>query len=266
VPEGTKFEQRGFAPESAGPEETPLTAEQADALMGGSAMMADGTPSEPDPEGTETAEVSPEPAKKIKIGSREFDDTDQAWAYAQELEQEKIAADAFRHGVETASYTQQGNLPQAPAAPEELDPEFYTNPQEFLRKRDAKLLAQAEERVNAGISMKERNAQTWSSFYKDYPDLANAGRLVQMALNENFDRLKHVQLPIALKEIAEKARQMKKEIIESELPGKTMPTVKAGASAGKGSGVTPKAAPEQALSFTQQMKNMRKNKTAKMRR
>lgn len=259
VPKDTLFEARGFAQESAEPEGEELTAEQADALIGKAPAVA-------------AAEVTPEAAEPeeekapIKIGSREFKNQAEAFAYAQELEQEKLANDAFRHGVEVASQTPQGNPAPAAQQAEELDPEFYTDPQSYMRKRDARIAAEIEARVHGSIEMKERNAQTWDGFYKNYPDLASVRKLVDITFKENFERLKHVKLEVALKEIADKARAFKQEITEASMPGKTLAKVTQAASAGKGTGVTPQAKEEPVLNFTQQLRNMRKTKAQRMRR
>lgn len=259
APEGTVFENRGFMTDITADDGQPeLTPEQADAVMAGAG--AGEMPVAP--------EVTPEaaPAAKVRIGSREFTNTEEAWAYAQELEQEKIAADAFRQGVETASQAREGNLPPVPREPEQIDPLFYTDPAAYFRKREDEIAAQVTAKVNQGLTMKEKNAETWTKFYSDYPDLLKAQPLVQLNLNAEWENLKHVETGKALKIIAEKARAMKREMLTDELPAQALPRVPQGASAGRGIGVTPTEAKEQDLNLIQQFRNMRKNRTSRMRR
>src|SRR4051812_5805032 len=91
-----KFEIRGFNTEPE-PAAEQMSAEEAD-------RIALGAEEAPAPEAE-----APKKEPKVKIGSREFETADEAWAYAQELEQQKLVADAFQHGIETASQGQLGN-------------------------------------------------------------------------------------------------------------------------------------------------------------
>jgi len=243
-----------------------LTPEQADALMAGGAAAPVPAEAAQEEEVEGAPEVPQAAAPKVRIGSREFATAEEAWTYAQELEQEKIAADAFRQGVETAAQAQQSNLPPAPQEPEQIDPLFYTDPAAWSRKREAELAAQIEARINQNLTIKERNAQTWTKFYSDYPDLAKAQPLVQLALNQDWNTLQHIETGKALKLLADKVRAMKREMLADELPGQTLPQVRQTASAGRGVGVTPAAPKEQALNFIQQMRTMTKKKASRMRR
>lgn len=257
ITEDTAFEIRGFNTEPEA-EQTGLSAEDADRIAAG--ITAGGATS------PEVATPEPKAEAKIKIGDREFADTQEAWAYAQELEREKLAADAFRHGIETASRAAPGNPPPRPEEPTEIDPLFYTDPQAYHKKLAAELKQQVLSEVDQVQVKKQRNDETWKQFYQDYPDLAKSGVLVQVALDHNWERLKLVNTNIALKEIAQMARAMKKEITDADAPGQELPRVGSTASPGNGTQVTRKVPEERALSFVEQFRNINKKRNAPPRR
>ncbi len=279
----TKFRRGGFKPaaeiiaeteqaEAAGV--TPPAEEPADAVMA-AAIEAD-TLNYETPEGvtvtgmgeTEVTEpeteAAPTEAPKFKIGSREFTNQEEAWAYAEQMEQERNAADAFRQGVEAASRLNPGNPPPqaaVPLAPQEIDPEYYTNPEAYFTKREQELIVKAKAAVQQDLTQRQTHEATWSQFYSDYPDLSSAREFVDLTLQQNWDTLRHVETKQALKQLAEKTRAKLKPIIEARMPKTQLPKVTTAASPGGTQQVTPKAAAKPALNFTQQMKNLRKNRT-----
>ena len=210
-------------------------------------------------------EEATEPAAKIKIGTREFDTQGEAWAYAEELERKQDTADAFRQGVELASQTQKGNLPEAPAAPEppkEIDPEYYTNPEAYFAKRESAMIARAEAKVNEGIQRRQSHESTWNSFYSEYPDLGHVRELVDLTLQQNWNALQHIETKAALKMLADRTRAKLKPYAESVTPKVTLPRVTTTASPGGAAGVTPKTAPKQVLNFAQQLKQNKRSRGA----
>lgn len=253
-----KFEIRGFNAGAAGEEaqgegENEVSAEEADQIMAGA------TP------GAASQGEIPKAEPKVKIGDREFATSEEAWSYAQELEREKLAADAFRHGLETAQQVQLGNPQPAQAAPEEsdsFDVEFYANPKEFLKKYGENIKSQVKTELEQQQSLKQKNDETWKQFYSDYPDLVSAQKLVQITLSENFDRLRHVNTKVALKEIADKVREERKRLVADLLPGTELKQVKQTASPGGGHEVTRPQAEDKALSLVQQFRNIKRKRTA----
>lgn len=267
--ESVVFERRGFMtaaepevlPEGV-TEEREVSAEEADKIMAEALPQVPGDGDSP--EGEEVAGEE-KVATKIRIGTREFSNQEDAWAYAQELEQEKIAADAFRHGVETAT---KGNPPPSAPQPdpdEKFDEEFYTNPKEYLKKRDERIAQQVLRQVSQTQTVTERNKQTWDKFYGEYPDLANAKELVQLTLTQNWDNLKEVETERALKIIAEKARDKRKALVADLLPGKELPRTKNAVSSGSGVRVTPQKVEEKNLTMVEQMAKVKRERAAKAR-
>lgn len=245
------------------------------------ATFADGTTSElqakeePTPalaEPEQTAEGAKEApaagAVKIKIGERTFTSQDEAIAYAEDLERQRLVDEAFRQGIETAQQVA-GSNPTAAAAVAPQEPEtvpdiYYTNPAAYLKQRDEQILARATQAINEQAAKQERNKATWQKFWSDYPDLASneaTKDLTDKIYRENFDRLKHVKTEVALKEIATKTREMMKGLGVTILPQKTLPSItKPVVSSGSSSTTTRPRQEEKVLNWTQQMKNMKKAK------
>jgi hypothetical protein len=293
----TKFEVRGFRPtepdEESAQEEAPeeplsgmlsdgqeLSAEEADATAAGMQTQAepvdnsvDNGDSEQSPE--KNLQEAHRKEAKIKIGTREFDNQEDAWAYAQELEQEKIANDAFRHGIETASRAQKGNNPGEPQPEEDEDPnfetEFYTDPKGTLKKYAQRITEQVTRQVRQEAETKQKNEQTWTKFKSTYPDLAGPDEFADVQSfifsPQNWNNLKHLDTEKALKIAADAVREKYSRILKSRMPGKELKTVKTPASPGNGINVTPQKREEPALNFVTQAKQWKAKRTAKpMRR
>lgn len=217
----------------------------------------------------EVTEVPAEPeaeaeAPKFKIGSREFAKQEEAWAYAEQIEQERVAADAFRQGVELASRAAQGNpapQPAAPQEPAEIDPEYYTNPQSYFQKREAQIIARAQAAIRQDQERATTHEQTWTQFYTEYPDLAAAKEFVDLTLQQNWNTLQHVETKQALKQLAEKTRAKLKPIIDARMPKTQLPKVATAVSAGGSQQVTQKEKAYRPLSFVEQQKNIKKSRT-----
>lgn len=284
VDANTKFEARGFRKADA--EEAPaeevlggmiedgqeLSAEEADAA----AEAIQTQPEDGDSaEDGETEAEAPRKEPKIKIGTREFENAEDAWAYAQELEQEKVAADAFRHGVEVASKTAPGNtesVKQAePEEDEHFDTEFYADPKGFLKKYGQKITEQVTRQIKQEADTQNKNEQTWTKFKSTYPDLSGPDEFSDVQTYifrpENWENLKHLETDKALKIAADAVREKYSRILKNKLPGQELKTVKTPTSPGNGINVTPKKTDEPALNFVAQAKQWKAKRTAKpMRR
>lgn len=274
VPAGTKFEIRGFmgGDPATAPTTKEVSAEEADALMSAAPVMseedAEIVQSLGDPQAEE--EVPAAAAKgepKIRIGNREFATSDEAWLYAQELEQEKIAADAFRQGVEIAQRASPGNpAPEVPQVDpdEKFDEEFYANPKEYLKKRDERIAEKVQGEVTRKAEMARRTEDTWSKFKSTYPDLSGADEFadVQSFIREpgNWSQLQHMDTDKALKIAADAIRGKYARILKSRMPGEELAQVKTAASPGGGVRVTREVQPEKMLNFVQQHNTLMKKK------
>ena len=209
------------------------------------------------------AEEVAEEAPKFKLAGKEFQTQEEAWAYAEELEREKAAADAFRQGVEMASQAQ-GSYPPpqpaAPPAPKEIDPLYYTDPQAYFQKMQAEIVDSARSRIRQEAQAEESKRNLWNKFYSDYPDLAPVHDIVAMTFEQNYKRLEHVKVELAMKEIAEKTRAKLKPYIEAAMPKVALPKVKTTASPGGANQVTQPKTAGKPLNFAQQMKSLKKSR------
>jgi hypothetical protein len=256
-----EFQIRGFhTDENGGTIE--ITAEEADTIA---ARIASGQPPE---EEAPPGEPAPEtPKEKIRIGTREFANTEEAWAYAHELEQEKIAADAFRHGVEAASAASQGNPAPTPAPEEDFDKEFYTDPKSYLRKLRNEVETKVTTQIRTESAVAAGLEKLWGEFYNDYPDLAPAKEVVQLVLDQNPDLksfpMNSPKVKEAMKIVAHKAREKRNAWVADLLPGRELPRTKNIASPGGTQVVTTQPRVEPALNFTQQMRTLNKKRPAR---
>ncbi len=219
------------------------------------------------------ADAAKEAAENIRIGERTFTSTAEAMAYAQELEQRRIADDAFRQGIEAAQNLAPGNslpaTPAEPTEPEKIPDLYYTDPAAYFKQRESELITKASQTVLGQVEQQKRYEITMNKFWEDHPDLARNGAtkdLTTAILNYSFESLKNVTTEKALQIIAEKARAKLKELGVTTLPQKVLPSnAKPAVSSGSGTVLTRPKQEEKPLNWTAQMRNM-KAKKAEARR
>lgn len=212
-------------------------------------------------------------AKKIKIGTRFFDTEEEAFAYAEELDRQKDVDDAFRQGIEAAQNTVNSNSLEAKAIPtpeeEEIPAEYYTNPAKYFREQNARVVAEAAKLATQQVAAQATHNETMMHFWNENPDLAKnkaTKDLTLGVLSENFKALEKVPTDKALVIIAEKARKKLEELGVTTLPTKVLPSsTKPAASAGSSSAPTRPKTVEKVLNWTEQLKNMKRNKAASRR-
>lgn len=203
----------------------------------------------------------------IAIGGKTFKTQKEAWAYAEELERKQVADDAFRQGVELASQAALGNQPKAPPAPvveEEIPIDVMYDPKKLAKwvtEKAAKAKDDAKREMVEAQTQKVKNENLWTDFYSAYPDLAVAKDLVDLHLQKNWARLEHVNVGVALKELATIVRGEVTKIRQAGLPSRDLPRVTTGASSGTAEVVTTAKPAEKALNMVSQMRNL-KNKRA----
>lgn len=219
-------------------------------------------------EATEETKKETKTGKKIKIGTRFFDSEAEAFAYAEELEVQKLTDDAFRQGIEAAQNLTNSNSLAAstvnPPEEEKIPDEYYTNPAKFFKEQNAQVIARASQLATEQVNRQVRHNETMTKFWSDNPDLARSEAtkdLTTNILNQNFKALEHVPTDKALAIVAEKARARLKDLGVTTLPTKTLPsTTKQVVSSGSSTTVARPKAEEKVLNWTEQMKNMKRNK------
>lgn len=252
-----KFERRGFAP--APPAEEADPAEELQEPMAEAELNL-----ELEAEAAEAAAPEPaEPEEEISIGGKTFKNQTEALNYAEELEREKIAADAFRQGLELGQQAPAGNKTQTaaqPAASQQVPPEFYTDPAGYLAKREAEMAQRLKNEVNAERTQEQKSRDTWAKFYSENPDLEQYDkRFVKPILNENWNVLQGIETDKALKILASKVREEIGPMAKAAAPGRELASIKQATTTGKGAPVTKQKAPaeKEPLNFVNQMRSIK---------
>lgn len=205
------------------------------------------------------AEAKPQEAK-VKIGGKEFASQAEAWAYAERLEQENLANDAYKQGIQDALNQSQQAQSVTQSVPEEDDSifdELYTNPKEFLAKRDAQIAQSLEEKIFSKIAQENREKELWNQFYSENPDLKSKDKLVKLTLQENWDTLGYMKdAGEAMKILAQKTRGELRKYLEDMKPQHELSNFGGGPSPGSQQSVTQKKTEEKPLGFLDQIAKM----------
>ncbi len=190
----------------------------------------------------------------IRIGDREFKTQSEAIRYAEKLEADKLAAEAYNQGMRDtlAAHT---TVPDA-AVEDNFEEKFYSNPKAALKEAEERATQNAVNLVRA-----EQNKETmWNKFLTKNPDVNRED--AELILQRNWETIgKMTDYEKAMEVLASKTRSYYQEIIDrakprKELPNKGGQAVSSGASS-KG-GVTPKEEKKESLDFISEMKRMRR--------
>jgi hypothetical protein len=277
-----KFQRRGFKPASevkeepvsdSDPEVETVETTEPEAKESLPAEFSFEAPEEkPEVEEPTVAEnATVQPAEDdIVIGDKVFKDKKEAFRYAQELEREKLAADAFRQGLEAAQIQASSNLKAEPPKPPELETipdEYYTNPQAYFAKMKREMEAKSAQTVDQRIAQINAHQATMQKFWTDYPDLARSNAtmaLAQKHIQLGLQKYGHIETNKALKLIAEETRAELKELGVTTLPTKIIPSnTKPAVSAGGSTAPTRPKPDEKPLNWVQQMKSIKNKRFAK---
>lgn len=214
------------------------------------------------------------PAAKFRIGNREFATQDEALAFAQShvttLETETQVADAYRQGIRDAiaqaPAAATGVTPAAAAPADDLDTqELYTNPQEFLNKYAQKIKTEMLSEVNQQQTLKQQSDQIWNEFSGRHPELADFRNEIEQFASTNQNEVRAIiqtkGRPAAYDYVATKIKSRFESYANALKPKRELSNSGGGASpAQKSVGVTPKVPEKKALSFSDQIRNIRKGR------
>lgn len=243
-------------------EETPVEA----AAEGDPAPAAEETVQAATTEGeaAPAAEAAPAPAAApaeeevlIKIGDQTFKTESAAIEYANKLAHEKEVNEAYNSGIQEAIAA--AKPAAAPAAEEDFDTKFYTDPKSAL----AEVQRKARDEAVAAIRAEQTAAEQWRLFEEENPDLVGQRDIAQKVLQDNWETLgKMTDYEKARKILATKVRGKFQQWAEAAKPRTELPAKKGQVvSAGGSQSVTP-AAPakkvEKPLDFVSQLKANRK--------
>ncbi len=183
------------------------------------------------------------PKAKIRIGTKEFETPEAAYAYAQELEIARAEDKGFIEGVKQATKKDEPEI-VVKTPEEELEELFFTDPKAAFKKFNEMIKSQLEGdltkkdelRAQAEAMAQVRNA-TWENFYQSNADLVDYQELISGKNHEGgpllqqwWSEVDKLPLPQAMQIIADKARnalkiQKSKAGTVEELPNKKVTTV-----------------------------------------
>lgn len=236
-----------------------------------------GAPTAEEPAETVDPKTAAAPAAKYRIGDKEFATQDEALAYAQSqvsaLSTEAQVADAYRQGIRD-SMNQPSNalpgvtlptLPTVPAEPALNTEELYTNPQAFLDRYGAKIKAEALSEINQRDSARAQGDAIWREFTDRHPDMADFRTEVETFVDQNATDVRGIVStkgrPAAHDFIATKLKSHFERYATALKPKRELPNTGGAASPPqKAAGVTPPAPPEKLLSFSDQVRSIRKRR------
>ncbi len=221
--------------------------------------------------GAEAAAAAPTPAK-YRIGDKEFATQDEALAYATSeisaKDTEAQVADAYRQGIRDAAAHPPGiqpgvTLPAAPAAPPLNTEELYTNPQEFLRKYGEGIKRDVIAETSQQQNLRAQSDQIWSEFTTRHPELADFRSEVETFVDGNVTDVRSIistkGRPASYDWIATKLKSRFEGYSNALKPKRELPNTSGGASpTQRASGVTPPAPANKLLSFSEQLRTIRK--------
>jgi hypothetical protein len=230
---------------------------------------------EPAAEGDSDPAEEPAPKSgQYRVGDRTFDSQEEALAHAKAeiaaRENERQIADAYRQGMKEALVSNpqaQGSVTPGPVVtePEFNTEELYTDPNGFLKKFASKVQTETLAKVEQKDSLKAQSDSIWREFTDAHPALADYRVEVEDFVQKNMTEVRAL--------IATKDRKASYDWIARELksrferyaaalkPQRALPNATAGTSpSARASGVTPKTETKKPLSFSDQLRSIRKRR------
>lgn len=198
--------------------------------------------------------VEEEVEELIRIGDKEFKTQSEAIRYAEKLEADKLAAEAYNQGMRDtlAAHT----TPQEEVIEDNFEEKFYSNPKQALLEAEERATQRAVNEIK-----KEQNKEAmWNKFLTKNPDVNRED--AELILQRNWETIgKMTDFDKAMELLATKTRSYYQDIIDrakprKELPNKGGQAVSAGSST-KG-GVTPKEEKKESLDFISELKRIRR--------
>lgn len=226
------------------------------------------TPPATPPVSAVAADPALEVKKAIKIGTREFTDVQAAIDYARELEQSKIADQAFVEGVKAATKVEPTEKQKT--TDEKFAEDVFVDPVKAvkeLRETIANELRAEYNKATAAQAQAQVVAQTrnnaWEIFFKENSDLSTpeTRQLIQEYIYpRSADKLAHFNLKDGMAELANIARKTLQMQKSAAVPAQTLPSapvVTTGATSATTPVVTAPPAPEN-VDFVTAVNNMRR--------
>lgn len=222
----------------------------------------------------EVAEEAPAPAAsasggthKYRIGDKTFATQAEALAYAESVEQQTSEVDAYRQVLrEAIAQTPRAPAPEETSHSNELNAEeIYTDPQTFLKRFEAKIKTETLAQVNQQQALIDQDNRVWREFTERHPDLADFREDITALASRIAPEVGSIARgkgqAAAYDYVATKFKAQVERLSSAIRPKRELRnTVQASAGASGGQNVTPKAPPKKALSFSEQIRQMKKGR------
>ena len=206
---------------------------------------------------------------EYKIGDQSFKTSEEAFAYANNLVQQKdlseAHANAYRQAVadvRSANFAGQ-NVTQTEEEEDdpEFDQKFYEDPKKFLKEFGAKIEAQAEQRILGRVEQQSADEKLWATFFSQNPDLRDFREDCEVTLARHTQDLKAIGdtkgQKAAMDFLAQKTRAKFQAYYENSKPKRELHRTNSGPSHGSPENVTRTPAPKQDLDFAAELRNLR---------
>lgn len=205
----------------------------------------------------EAAEASPAKAEEeepIRIAGKTFKTQKEAIEYAERLEQEKLISEAHAMGVREALAAQQAATPPPAAEEEDFETKFYSNPKETLRE----IQARARDEAVAVIRAETARERAWNEFLAEYPDIRRQD--AEVILANSAKTIGVLPWEEGRKALAQAVYKEYDEIANIRRPKTELHQKKQALSPSGGAArsVTPKGDDEKPLSFSQQLRRLKR--------
>jgi hypothetical protein len=218
----------------------------------------------------EAEEEAPAPAAtashKYRIGDKTFATQDEALTYAQSQVVQQEAADAYRQGMRDALSSQPvtESVTQTPQDDFNAE-EIYTDPAGFLKKYGERIKSETLQQINQTQASREADDRVWREFTDRHPDLAEFREEIAGLAGKHQPEVHAVARtkgqPAAYDYVATKFKAQVTRQAEALRPKRALPnTSGGGAAGGKVETVTSKKPAEKALSFSEQIRTLRRRR------
>lgn len=206
--------------------------------------------------------------ENYKIGEKSFKTQEEAFAYAQSLEQKttlvEAQSNAYRQAVQDTMAAQAAGqkVTQAPPEPEEdFDAKFYENPKEYLKQYGEKISAATEAKILSQVSAQSEEQKLWGDFFSSHPDLRDFKEDCETVLARHTDDVRAIFQTKGQKEamdyLAQKTRAKFQSYIEATKPQRELQRTSAGPSMGNAVNVTRNVRTSEPVDFITEIKQAR---------
>jgi hypothetical protein len=203
---------------------------------------------------------------KYRIGDKTFQTQAEALTYAESQVQSTSEVDAYRQVLrEAISQVPRSENVTPQVNQEENTEELYTNPNEYLRKRDERIKAEVFQQLQQSQASNDADNRIWREFTDRHPDLHDFREEITTLTGKIQPEVVAISRSkgqvAAYDYVATKFKAHAERITQALKPKRTLSNNSSGAPVGtKVEKVTSKVDSKKPLSFSDQIRNMRKRR------